>query len=420
MKKEHYRMVIAGMLLMLGLGIPINGMGVFTVPVTTTLGFTVSQFSIVSSCLSLIGIVSIPVLSKSMIPKIGLRNTAFIGGITGVLGFIWMANSTSIWSFYLASSLIGLLLMVSTSMVAVTMVNNWFVKKHGTVMGIIAATMGLSGVIVNAVIPSVVENNGYSTGFYVMAALYGVAVIGGALLLRDKPEDLGTVAYGKEESTVKEPNAAMVTNESEETVPEGLTFAEAIRSPIFYFAAIAFISFVMVSTFTQQLQVFLVSTGINIVQVGAMMSIASIAMIISKIAMGSISDKIGSKTTYIGLAIIFITAFVIFFSTSSPIILFVALLMYYMCAGTPNVLHQLITLDFFGKKDFTAIWGMLAVAANIGLAIGNPILGLMYDLTGTYQLTIAVCIALMIICIVSFFLANHTKKKEVKSVEKYV
>ena len=54
MKKEHYRMVIAGMLLMLGLGIPINGMGVFTVPVTTALGFTVAQFSIVSSCLSLI------------------------------------------------------------------------------------------------------------------------------------------------------------------------------------------------------------------------------------------------------------------------------------------------------------------------------------------------------------------------------
>lgn len=410
MKKEHYRIVIAGMLLMLGLGIPINGMGVFTVPVTTALGFTVAQFSIVSSCLSLIGIVSIPVLSKSMIPKIGLRKTAFLGGFTGVLGFVWMANSTSIWSFYLAASLIGLLLMVSTSMVAVTMVNNWFVKKHGTVMGIIAATMGLSGVIVNAVIPSVVENNGYSAGYYLMAVFYGVAVLGGALLLRDKPEDLGTVAYGKEESTIKKPNAALVTNESEAAVSEGTTFAEALRSPVFYFAAIAFISFVMVSTFTQQLQVFLVSTGINIVQVGAMMSVASVAMIVSKIAMGSISDKLGSKITYISLAVIFTTAFVIFFSTSSPIILFVALLMYYMCAGTPNVLHQLITLDLFGKKDFTAIWGMLAVAANIGLAIGNPILGLLYDLTGTYQLTITVCIALMIICLVFFFLATHTKK----------
>lgn len=167
----------------------------------------------------------------------------------------------------------------------------------------------------------------------------------------------------------------------------------------------------MVSTFTQQLQVSLVSTGSNIVQVGAMMSVASVAMIISKIAMGSISDKLGAKTTYTGLAIIFTLAFVIFFSTSSPIILFVALLMYYMCAGTPNVLHQLITLDLFGKKDFTAIWGMLAVAANIGLAIGNPILGLLYDLTGTYQLTIIVCIALMIICLIFFFLANQTKKR---------
>lgn len=83
MKKEHYRMIIAGMLLMLGLGIPINGMGAFTVPVTGTLGFTVAQFSIVSSCLSLIGIFSIPVLSKTKIPKIGLRKTAFIGALQG-------------------------------------------------------------------------------------------------------------------------------------------------------------------------------------------------------------------------------------------------------------------------------------------------------------------------------------------------
>lgn len=411
MKKEHYRMVLAGMLLMLGLGFPINGMGVFTVPVTQTLGFTVAQFSIVSSCLSLIGIVSIPVLSKVMIPKIGLRKTAFTGGITGILGFIWLANSTSLWSFYLAATLIGLMLMVSTTMVAVPLINNWFDKKHGTVMGIVAATMGLSGVIINAVIPSFVENNGFRGGFYLMAVLYGAAVLGGALLLRDKPEDLGTTAYGHGESAIKEPNATVATNEPSESVSSGLTYAEALRSPVFYLAAIAFISFTMVSTFTQQLQVFLVSNGLDIVQVGAMMSVASVAMIISKIGMGSVSDKFGAIPTYVGLAVIFATAFVLFFLTSSPVILFIGLLMYYMCAGTPNVMHQLIALDLFGKKEFTAIWGLLAIAANIGLAVGNPLLGLLYDLTGTYQLTILVCISLMILTLVCFFLATRSKQK---------
>lgn len=419
MRKEHYRIIIAGMLLMLGLGIPINGMGVFTVPVTGALGFTVAQFSIVSSCLSLIGIISIPVLSKTMMPKIGLRKTAFLGGITGILGFIWMANSTSIWSFYLSASLIGLMLMVSTTMVAVTMINNWFEKKHGTIMGIVVASMGLSNIIVNAVIPTFVENNGFRAGYYLMAVFYGVAVLGGALLLRDKPEDLGTTAYGKGDSIIKERNATMVTNESEESVPAGMTFSEALHSPVFYFASIAFVSFVMVSTFTQQLQVFLVSSGIDIVQVGAMMSMASVAMILSKIIMGTVSDKIGSTTTYVGLAIIFTGSFIIFFLTSSPAILFIALLMYYVCSGTPNVMHQLIALDLFGRKDFTAIWGVLSVAANIGLAIGNPILGLLYDLTGTYQLTILVCIALMIVSMTFFFLAIRSKKKAFRFVKTY-
>lgn len=321
-----------------------------------------------------------------------------------------MANGTSLWSFYLAASLIGLMLMVSTTMAAVPLINNWFHKKHGTVMGIVAATMRLSGVIVNAVVPAFVENNGFRGGYYLMAVFYGAAVLGGALLLRDKPEDLGTTAYGYGESTIKEPNAAVSTNEPSESVASGLSYAEAFRSPVFYFAAIAFVAFTMVSTFTQQLQVFLVSTGINIVQVGAMMSVASVAMIAAKIVMGSVSDRVGAIPTYAGLAIIFAAAFVIFFSTSSSVILFIGLLIYYVCAGTLNVMHQLIALDLFGKKEFTAIWGLLAIAANIGLAIGNPILGLLYDLTGTYQLTIMVCIGLMMICLICFFLATRSKK----------
>lgn len=155
---------------------------------------------------------------------------------------------------------------------------------------------------------------------------------------------------------------------------------------------------------------FLVSNGIGIVQVGAMMSVASIAMIVAKIGMGSVSDRFGATPTYVGLAVIFATAFVIFYSASSPAILFIGLLMYYMCAGTQNVMHQLIALNLFGKKEFTAIWGLLAVAANIGLAIGNPLLGLLYDLTGMYQLTILVCIALIVVTLVCFFLATHSKK----------
>lgn len=125
------------------------------------------------------------------------------------------------------------------------------VKRHGTVMGIVAATMGLSGVIVNAVIPSFIENNGFRGGYYLMAVLYGAAVLGGALLLRDKPEDLGTTAYGHGETAIKEPNVTVSTNESSESVSSGMSYAEALRSPIFYFAAISFVTFTMVSTFTQ-------------------------------------------------------------------------------------------------------------------------------------------------------------------------
>ena len=63
MLKKYIRIIIAGMLLMLGVGIPMNGLASFFKPVTEATGFSVSQFSLVGSFLNLTGIVAVPLVT---------------------------------------------------------------------------------------------------------------------------------------------------------------------------------------------------------------------------------------------------------------------------------------------------------------------------------------------------------------------
>ncbi|MGB9343689.1 MFS transporter [Trichococcus sp.] len=170
MSKKYIRIIIAGMLLMLGVGIPMNGLASFFKPVTEATGFSVSQFSLVGSFLNLTGIVAVPLVTKFLLPKIGLRKTSILGGIFGALGFILLSNGKSLLAFYLAAIVIGVFMMSSTAIVSVTLVNNWFRKSHGLVMGLVAATIGLSTAITSAIVPSFIQNYGWEKGSYYWAA----------------------------------------------------------------------------------------------------------------------------------------------------------------------------------------------------------------------------------------------------------
>jgi len=61
-------------------------------------------------------------------------------------------------------------------------------------------------------------------------------------------------------------------------------------------------------------------------------------------------------------------------------------LIYGLTGGGGLVLAPLIIGDCFGLKSLGAIFGLLAIAAVIGGAIGSVLVGLIVDMTGSYYL----------------------------------
>jgi len=388
LSKKNIRIIIAGMLLMLGVGIPMNGLASFFKPVTEATGFSVSQFSLVGSFLNLTGIFAVPLVTKFLLPKIGLRKTAISGGISGALGFFLLANGKSLFAFYFGAIVIGLFMMSSTAIVSVTLVNNWFRKSHGLVMGLVAATIGLSTAITSAIVPSFIQNYGWEKGFLLLGGMYAIALFAGAFLLIEKPADVGMLPYGVSEDSLAA-EAEQATNDSSSVAVKhkdtDMTYAQALRSPVFYLLALSFVCFAMISTFTQQIPIFFTTKGATDVQAGMILSIASIVMIVSKIVMGIVSDKLGATKAFYTFTAIYILAFCSFAATDNITILIGAVMIYAVSTGVPAVMNQLVTFEVLGKKEFTAIWGILSTASSLGLAMGGPLLGYFYDATGSYN-----------------------------------
>ena len=412
MSKKYIRIIIAGMLLMLGVGIPMNGLASFFKPVTEATGFSVSQFSLVGSFLNLTGIVAVPLVTKFLLPKIGLRKTSILGGIFGALGFFLLSNGKSLLAFYLGAIVIGAFMMSSTAIVSVTLVNNWFRKSHGLIMGLVAATIGLSTAITSAIVPTFIQNYGWEKGFLLLGGMYAVALFLEAFLLIEKPADVGMLPYGVTEDSLAA-EAEQTTNDSSSVVTNhrdtDMTYAQALRSPVFYLLALSFVCFAMISTFTQQIPIFFTTKGATDVQAGMVLSMASIVMIASKIIMGIVTDKLGAtKALYI------FTTICIFAATDNITILIGAAMIYAVSTGVPAVMNQLVTFEVLGKKEFTAIWGILSTAGSLGLALGGPLLGYFYDATGSYNTTIIVSIVFMVVCLASFFFVVTLRKRELK------
>jgi MFS family permease len=106
---------------------------------------------------------------------------------------------------------------------------------------------------------------------------------------------------------------------------------------------------------------------------------------VAKLCYGTIFDKFGPL---IGA---FISGFVNFLAplalvfigmTGMPILFAFAFGFAY---ATQTVPPALFTAAIFGNKDYTSVYGLVLMFITVGSAVGAPICGVIYDLTGSYH-----------------------------------
>jgi MFS family permease len=373
----------------------------FVAPITKEFQYSRSSFTIYYSLINIVAMFTIPLIGRS-IQKYGIQTIATVGGIWCTLGFIALSVCSSLVSFYIVGALMGVFLIGSTTINAAIAVNTWFVAKRGTVMGIVMSASGLGAAVFSMILPSFIASNGWRKGYLLLSASWFVFTVPVSMfLLRNKPQDLGLVAYGYSEEAARKAKSSEVG---------GVPYSEGLKTSQLYLLVFSGVLMASVGGLLQHLPAFYVGNGMTMLQVGTLMSILSISMIGAKVLLGMTSDKIGLQLPLLGVIILSVSAFLLMPFKSYAIL---ALSMVFMSFtfGFQTVLPPLFTGKIFGQKDYAKIWGVVGMSGSLGTAVGPPIWGMVYDITKSYYTGLIIAPGLIIIGGLSYAYALKTGEK---------
>jgi MFS family permease len=190
----------------------------FLIPVSTDLGWHRSQFSLVLTLISILGVIAYP-LSGRLMDKLGPRPVALVGNVmfgvsVACLSFI-PKNPAYV---YLLFGVMGLLSTLPSTLLFARVVSTWFYARRGIVLGLSGGlAFGIGGVTVPPIAQMLIQTFGWRGAYIGLGTLViavGLPVF--FFLLREAPPGIAP------------PGTAGADTES------GLTRAQAQRLPAFW------------------------------------------------------------------------------------------------------------------------------------------------------------------------------------------
>jgi sugar phosphate permease len=408
MGMRHLTIIIASFCLSASIAFITTGFSFLIMPITTDLQFPVAQFAVYFSLFMMFGVVGLPLWAK-ITKTIGVKWAVTLSAVLTTGAVVGLSFCRSLPAFYVMGVLIGLFFQGATVMPAVILINTWFIKKKGLILGVVMAGSGVSGAFLSYNFPKFLEAAGWQKGYVLLAAFFfALSVLPALLLIKNKPADCGLKMYGQDET----PPSGAPGHQAAARQTTGITLKDAWKTPHLYLLYFGVFLLCVVISFSQYVPAHLRVTGVDVQTLSLLATILMLANIISKIIIGIINDRIGINGTLVLVMVLCALALVIFLPRASGFVFaLIGVILFPFGACFSGILPPLQTSAIFGNKDYTAIWGIVGTASSLGMAVGPPIWGSIYDTTGSYVAGMYAAPALIAAGLALCIVAVKTKDK---------
>ena len=362
-KMKFYRPAAAATLVIMAMALTSSVMSFFLEPVCESLQISRGSFSLIFSLMSVAGALSNPFLGQYAGKK-GVRGILLLTGLWTGGCMILLSMITKLWMLYVVSFCLGLFGSSCVCLCGNVMVQQAYSDSQASaILGAVMAGSGVSGMIFSLIIPGVIGELGWQAGMRVMGICWLVLVW------------LGMLLQGKE---------SMPQHSRENgTVVQGMTRAEALRSPELYLQMTVIVLLSACYGIQQQLPSLLGAKGFSTGQVSIMISFTTISLALGKFGQGLLYGKIGVKKGGILTIVAFGAGCLALLSKA---LVWPALILVAVGMGIYTTLLPMAVRQIFGSKEYASIWGLITTVGCAGTFVGYPLWGTIYDLTGTYTL----------------------------------
>lgn len=368
------------------------------------LGISRSVISLIYGIATLTASFMLPFTGR-LVDRFGARRMIVIDALSFGLAIMLLSQMRGPWT------LLGMFLIVrflgfgSMQLISNTVIAQWFVRRRGLVMGIAGQSLAISLIIYPALSSWLIGELGWRMAWVALGALALTIMLPiGWVFFRDRPELYGLRPDGNT------PTATELAALSQE---EHWTLAEARRTPIFwlFFAACTSLSMITAGLVFHQTSLFEVH-GVDGSLTVMAFQLQALFAIIGNLGIGYLLDRVPARKLLAGqmLCLIALIVQMLFLRSTLNVIIYSALIG--VTAGSFRVMDATVWARYFGRLHIGSIRGATMIGTVGGTALGTYVLGLSYDLTGTYDTTLYTLLALPILIAIASFVVKRPPVKQ--------
>ena len=357
----------------------VYGFGVLFVPILETFGWSRSVGSLTALFMQPVGGAVGPLIG-AFVDRHGARPVAIAGVVCIGLGIMSLAFMQALWMLFLSFSLVSIGMSSTMGVGFNTAIVNWFRRQRGKALGIGFSGGALSGPFV-VVVVWLEATYGWRESALILGA--GMLLLGlpCAWLIRSKPSDKGLNPDGDSDAQV----AAMGN-----PVEGGMTSGGALKDRNFWLLALIYgVLATGISGFMLHQIPYLVSLGFSREAGAASLAVMTLVSLLGRVLGGMLMDFLARRdfdlriVPAILLAIQTASLLVIAYATSYwHVVIFASLFGISFGGMIPS--RPVLVGSLFGLPSFGTIQGLMNFTSVPFSVISPVILGLFFDLDGTY------------------------------------
>ena len=364
--------------------------GVVLKPMSEEFGWNRAQLTgtvmlamiVLSICQPLVGM---------LIDRIGAKSI-LVGGIA-LLGvsLIPLSFATNLWQIYvLYGVLTSFGLAAASPVLATSIVSRWFTHKRGLAMSLATSGSAFGQLLIVPIATWIMLATSWQTTYHVLAvALLAVAVPLSAIFLRDAPREM--VAAGRD------------------LPPEdGLTLREACAHPAFWILGFGFVVCGWTMAFPNiHFLAYADDMGMSVLHAASTVSVTAIFSILGAVLLGLAADRF-QRTSVLALTYALRgLAFLLLLLLPAGNLLYVYGLVLGISWTATTPLTAAIAADRYGPKHLGLIFGSLFTFMNLGFGFASLLDGLIFEVSGGYQVTLMINVVLGVVAAIAAALVPY-------------
>jgi MFS family permease len=301
--------------------------------------------------------------------RLGIVTPLVTGSIALSLGYLLAARAQSLEQFALAQGLfIGLLGSSVTFGPLVADVSHWFRRRRGIAVSICASGNYLAGTVWPPILQHLAATRGWRATMVTVGLVCAGAMLPLILVLR-RPSPVGHAPAPAPGAAARAGRAALSPSRLQALLMvAGVACCVAMSMPQVHIVAYAN------------------DLGHGVAHGAEMLSLMLGLGVVSRLASGWIADRLGGVPALLIGSALQCLALVLYLPVDGLVSLFVVSGLFGLSQGGIVPSYAVIVREYFAPREAGVRIGGVVMATIVGMALGGWLSGVIFDLTGSYDL----------------------------------